>query len=168
MTSIQLEKGKIIGLYGANGIGKTTLLKKLRNESPNEIAILMQSPLKTLPHLTPRLILNTLRENFSLKIEEKLLNDFKFFEQFKMSKYLDTPVGQLSGGENQALKIYTTLMIKADQYFLDEPTSFLDVEKKQILAQLIGFLQKQGKAFLIVEHDLNYLQQLTSELIHLQ
>lgn len=168
MTSIQLEKSKIIGIYGANGIGKTTLLKKLKSESINDVSMLMQPPLRTLPHLTPRLMLKILRENFSEQIDEKLLNEFNLFEQFKMNKYLDTPIIKLSGGENQALKIYTMLMIKADKYFLDEPTSFLDIEKKQVLFQLIVFLQQHEKAFLIVEHDLNFLQQLTNELVHLQ
>lgn len=165
--SISLDKGEIKGIIGANGIGKTTLLKKIREESSFKIALLNQEPLKTLSHLTTRHIIDSLRHDFADEIDESMLTEFDFFKKFKMDKFLDTGVAQLSGGENQCLKIYSTFMITADQYFLDEPTSFLDGEKKELLASLIQFYQTQEKSFLIIEHDQNYLKNLTNVLIQL-
>lgn len=164
---IHVQTGEIKGITGPNGIGKTTLLKKLRDDTKVPVALLSQPPLRTLSHLTPRLVLGSLRSDFANSVDESYLKEFGFLEKFKVEKFLDTPVVQLSGGENQCLKIYSTFMIKADQYYLDEPTSFLDAEKKELLLSLIKFYQSKGKAFLIIEHDMNYLKNLTNDVIQL-
>lgn len=166
--SISLGESEIKGIIGANGIGKTTLIKKLHAESKTPVVMLGQGPLKTLSHLTVNDVITSLRQDFASSVDETLLKEFGFFEQFKFEKFLRTAVVKLSGGENQILKIYSAFMIKSNQYFLDEPTSFLDTEKKECLAKLIKFYQMKGKSFLIIEHDLSYLKNLTTDLLHLE
>ena len=59
----------------------------------------------------------------------------------------------LSGGESQALKLVLALCKDASIYFLDEPSQFLDPEKKKILYERLEELRLKGKQVLVVEHQ---------------
>jgi ABC-type multidrug transport system ATPase subunit len=66
-------------------------------------------------------------------------------------------VSQLSGGESQALKLCLALCKNCPFYFLDEPSQFLDLQRKKILANFLIRLKNRGKTVIVVEHNLDWL-----------
>ncbi len=75
-------------------------------------------------------------------------------------------LNQLSGGELQRVAIAACLAKKADLYLLDEPSAFLDVEQRLIVAKVIReVMQQRGATSLVVDHDLLFLDYLSDRLV---
>lgn len=150
---LRLELGNCLVLVGENGLGKSTLLQRMRSMHPN-ISFLEQKSLEMfydrklsvikeiVSHLSPSL--------HKLRFE-RLWTDFGL--EAKESRELS----QLSGGESQALKICLALAKESEIYFLDEPSQYLDKAKKIILNQQLHNLSKENKCLVLVEHDRDWL-----------
>lgn len=149
-------------LYGENGIGKSTVVQfiKLNENLRNQftISFLDQFPLTSLNEMTVKSLIENLQMDFSnFNIEDELKN---LFEKFFESSLLQKSINQLSGGENQLLKLIICLGFDADLYVLDEPTTFLDVEKNNHFLKMINSFKKKQKSFLIVEHRKEQLREI--------
>jgi ATP-binding cassette subfamily E protein 1 len=77
-------------------------------------------------------------------------------ESLEMGKSLDQKLEKLSGGELQRVAIVATLLKDADIYFLDEPSSYLDVKQRMEVAKVLQAVVKE-KRIVVVEHDLAIL-----------
>ena len=173
------EKGKVIGLLGANGTGKTTALKILSgqeipnlgkyNEKPvwaNVIEAYRSTSLQTyLKKLSegkvktiykpqqvdaiPRIFKGTVRA--LIKDERKVLDEIA--KKLEITNILDRELKGLSGGELQRVAIAAAVCRKADVYYIDEPSSFLDVHQRLAAARVLRELAKNA-AVIVVEHDL--------------
>ena len=174
----------VLGIVGRNGIGKTTMLKILSgNIIPNfgektgekekviahykgrepfdyfnklykngiSISVKPQNIETIKPTGTVRELLQKVDDKGALEKTAKLLN----FEEI-----LDRDASKLSGGEFQKLAIAATGLKKADLYFFDEPSSFLDIRERLRAAKYIRSLA-QEKAVIVVEHDLILLDYLS-------
>ena len=73
---------------------------------------------------------------------------------------LDQPLAKLSGGELQKGAIAATLLKEAELYFFDEPSSYLDIEQRLLVAQRIATLGAK-KSVIVIEHDLAILDHVT-------
>ena len=72
-----------------------------------------------------------------------------------MEKLLARNMDELSGGELQKVAIVATMAQDAEVYALDEPSAFLDVEDRFVVARAINRLVKaRGKAAIVIDHDL--------------
>ena len=67
--------------------------------------------------------------------------------------YAEKPLQQLSGGQNQMIKILTGLYLSGDNFFFDEPLQYLDSQNVTHFCQMILFLKKQGKSICMIEHS---------------
>ncbi len=151
-----LSEGKSYGLVGSNGIGKSSVLRWSKQNLDASIGYLDQGRLQPLVNLKTR-------EVFRL-LELELSANFKDLIQFfDFESLLDQKVNNLSGGENQLLKIIITFGIDRDWYFLDEP--FLNLSEKN-RAKVLGYIKnlKKEKSFFIVEHNQEVLRSLVDKI----
>lgn len=156
----EVRRGKVIGILGPNGIGKTTFIKLLAGiEKPDE----GEAPRKN------RLEVSYKPQYISAEYEgtvEQLLKDI-VGEDFTAGWYrseillplniqaiLDRDVAELSGGELQRVAIAACLSRKAELYLLDEPSAYLDVEERLFMARTIRRVaENRNVTVFVVEHD---------------
>ncbi|NOZ80506.1 MAG: ribosome biogenesis/translation initiation ATPase RLI [DPANN group archaeon] len=87
-------------------------------------------------------------------------------EQLELTGFLDTDIGKISGGELQRTAIAATVLKKANLYIFDEPSSYLDIKQRIKMAKFIRGLADEHTAVMVVEHDLVVLDYMT-DLIHM-
>ncbi len=97
------------------------------------------------------------------KIDEKdKLNEM--IELLNISQIINNNISDLSGGELQKVAIIATALKKADIYFFDEPSSFLDITSRINAARLIQSLKGEGSAVMVIEHDIATLDYISDEI----
>jgi ATP-binding cassette subfamily F protein 3 len=166
-TSISIERGDKIALVGANGKGKSTLLRIVAGTEPVEgertmgynviQAFFTQHQLESL-HLENE-ILEEMKQAGSGKTEQELrgvLGCFLFSneDQFKKIKVL-------SGGEKSRVALAKTLISEANFLLLDEPTNHLDFISENILIQA---LQQYAGSFIVVSHNRYFVSQIANKI----
>jgi ATP-binding cassette subfamily E protein 1 len=180
-------EGKVTGILGANGIGKSTAIKILSGQlRPNlgnfdtEVAweeilklytgtelfdYLQTVSKKTLKIASKPQYIDYIPKVFSGSVRELLQKTdernrlLEMLPALKLNAILDHDIGTLSGGELQRVAIAACLARDADLYFLDEITPFLDIYQRIAAAKLIRELA-QERPVVIVEHDLAILDML--------
>jgi len=183
--------GQIVGIVGSNGIGKTTSISILSGElKPNlgkvgedvdfeDILKLFRGKeifdyLKKLEEKTIRTSIKPQRVDKIPKLykgkvskllknvdERGILNDL--IDDLRLENILDSEIIEISGGELQRVAIAACLSRDADFYYLDEPTSFLDVFQRLLTAKIIRKYCKD-RAVLIADHDLATLDFLADRI----
>lgn len=171
--SLVLQRGDRIGLLGANGTGKTTLLKLLLGElqpqsgrieigTKLEVAYFDQLRLQLDPEKT---VIDNLAEGRDfITVDGQSRHVLSYLGDFLFSpQRARTPVKALSGGERARLLLAKLFSKPANLLVLDEPTNDLDVETLELLEEvLLGF---QGTV-LMVSHDRAFLDNVvTSTLV---
>jgi ATP-binding cassette subfamily F protein 3 len=170
-TSINIERGDKIALVGANGKGKSTLLRILaggeivdgeRTIGFNVIpAFYAQHQLESLN--AENEILDEMKQAGSKKTEQELrgvLGCFLFSseDQFKKIKVL-------SGGEKSRVALAKTLISEANFLLLDEPTNHLDFISENILIQA---LQQYAGTFIVVSHNRYFVSQIANKIWYIE
>jgi len=184
------KKGKVLGLIGQNGIGKSTMLSilsgdlkmnlgKFNEDSPDDDAIvnyfkgseLQQYFLElfnkklTVVHKPQNI--NLIPKHVVGKVYDLLkkndVNDLldKTVKELNLNEILDRELSVLSGGEVQRVAIAAAYLKDADVYLIDEPSSYLDVSERINMAKLIRSLADDNKTVVVVEHDLAILDYLS-------
>ncbi|MBW2971354.1 ribosome biogenesis/translation initiation ATPase RLI [Candidatus Woesearchaeota archaeon] len=87
-------------------------------------------------------------------------------EALDIEKILNNDIRNLSGGELQRVAIAAAVLKKANLYIFDEPTSYLDVKQRIKVSKFIKGLADENTAVIVVEHDLIILDYMT-DLIHI-
>lgn len=168
-----LQRGDRIGLLGANGTGKTTLLKLLLGElTPTAGAIEVGTKLEVayfdqLRHqLDPeKTVMDNLAEGRDfIVIDGQSRHVMSYLADFLFSpQRARTPVKALSGGERARLLLAKLFSKPANLLVLDEPTNDLDVETLELLEEV---LMSFGGTVLMVSHDRAFLDNVvTSTLV---
>lgn len=171
--SMVIQRGDRIGLLGANGTGKTTLLKLLLDElRPSSGSIEFGTKLEVayfdqLRHqleLEKTVVDNLAEGREFITIDGQNRHVLSYLGDFLFSpQRARTPVKALSGGERARLLLAKLFSKPANLLVLDEPTNDLDVETLELLEEvLLGF---QGTV-LMVSHDRAFLDNVvTSTLV---
>ncbi len=184
VNEIYLERGKVYALVGANGRGKTTLLKTING---------VQKPISGELHLDEISIHELNREQIARKIAF-VTSKFEGVEHLTVYQYIalgrtpylglfgrltpadhqlvieamdqlglrsfsDRITAELSDGERQMASIARALAQDCPIITLDEPTAFLDyANKDRIVELLISIANSKGKCILFSTHDLDLIQ----------
>jgi branched-chain amino acid transport system permease protein len=98
--------------------------------------------------------------------EAKLLHEAKRqLERVGLGAHLDDEAGSLALGQQRILEIARALCCDPALLLLDEPAAGLRYQEKQALAALLRRLRSEGMAILLVEHDMDFLMNLTDHII---
>ncbi|WP_020531804.1 ABC-F family ATP-binding cassette domain-containing protein [Flexithrix dorotheae] len=170
-TTISIERGDKIALIGANGKGKSTMLRMVagtekfdgvRNPGYNVIqSFYAQHQLESLN--IENEILQELKESGLEKTEQELrgvLGCFLFSDDDVFKK-----IKVLSGGEKSRVALAKTLISQANFLLLDEPTNHLDIQSVNILIQA---LQQYEGSFLVVSHDRHFISQIANKIWYIE
>lgn len=162
----QIKAGEVIGVVGANGIGKTTFAQLLAGvEKPDEGEITETVKISYKPQYVKAESSDTVE--FTLRQITRSFDSGKYqhdiIEPLSLNAILQSPLNTLSGGELQRVSIAVCLSREADLYILDEPSAHLDVEQRMKLTKVFR-QQVEGKeaAILVIDHDI-YLIDIISE-----
>jgi ATP-binding cassette subfamily F protein uup len=171
--SLSIIRGDRIGFIGGNGSGKSTLLKlilgdlvpttgNIKRGTKLEVAYFDQ--LRNTLDLTANAIDNVAGGRDFIDIEGKAIHAVSYLNRFLFeSARLRTPVGQLSGGEQNRLILAKLFSQPANLLVLDEPTNDLDLETLELLEEL---LTEFDGTVLLVSHDRHFVDNVvTSSLI---
>jgi ATP-binding cassette subfamily E protein 1 len=150
-----VNSGEIVGVLGANGIGKTTFIKALleyyAESAQNRLQVSYKPQyISSAYDGTVDSLLTSVADDYS----SALFTD-EVIRPLSITKLLDRRIGDLSGGELQRVAISACLGKSAQVYLLDEPSAFLDVEERLNVAKALRHLVDSRQAFaFVVEHDI--------------
>jgi len=162
--SLRIQRGDRIGVVGANGTGKTTLLKLLTGEiAPDEGIVTRAKTLKGVMIDQQRALLDPAK-----RVRDVLADGGDWIEVRGHKKHvqgylkeflfepglIDAPIGSLSGGERSRLLLAREFARRSNLLVLDEPTNDLDMETLDLLQEVIA--DYEGTV-LIVSHDRDFL-----------
>ncbi|PXV91209.1 iron complex transport system ATP-binding protein [Lachnotalea glycerini] len=189
--NMKVPHGKITSIIGANGCGKSTVLKAVgrvlkpkqgtvylngedikkltTKEVAKKMAILPQTPTAPSGLTVGQLVAYGRfphQKGFGkLTDEDKKIVEWAIHVT-KLDEYKDREVDTLSGGQRQRVWIAMALAQKADQILLDEPTTYLDMSHQlEILELLYDLNRNQGCTIVMVLHDLNLAARFSDHMI---
>lgn len=167
-----LQQGDRIGIIGANGYGKSTLLKILAGElDPDAGEVIVGSTVKrahfkqVLPAMNENeRMIEYIREasNDITDAEGVRYSAAQMLERFLFPLHTHgTPIGKLSGGERKRLHLLRLLMEQPNVLLLDEPTNDLDIET---LGVLEDFIEHFPGVVITISHDRFFLDRIAKKL----
>ena len=169
-NSGQIREGEIVGLVGANALGKTTLMKMIAGiEKPDSGNIEMSAKISYKPQYLQqdhdgdtRSLLSTA---YQAPIEGSAVENHILIPM-GMKRLYDKNINTLSGGELQKVAVCATLVRPANIYALDQPSAFLDVEDRISLAKFLHrFVKAEGKSAMIIDHDMQLIDLVSDSLV---
>ena len=164
--SLRMERGERLVLKGANGIGKTTLLKTILGKVPA-----LSGEVELGDYLFPGYFEQEVPASSNTCIQE-LWEEFPSFTQYECrsalakcgltTKNIESQVRVLSGGEQAKLRICKLMNRESNVLFLDEPTNHLDVDAKEAL---LSALQAYKGSILLICHEPEFYEALSPRVI---
>ena len=182
--NLSFESGKVYGLKGRNGSGKTMLLRAISGlilpdkgtikiddkilgddlSFPPSVGVLIENP-GYIPELSGKENLRNIADIKSVVSDKEINEMMKYFDLEPESK---KPVKKYSLGMKQKLGLCMAFMEDPELILLDEPMNALDEKAVNDLKDLILKKEKEGKLIIIASHDLEDLEELTNEIIEMQ
>jgi ATP-binding cassette, subfamily F, member 3 len=170
-TGATINRGDKIALIGANGLGKSTLLRILANREPfngqREEGYHVHPSFFAQHQLEALTLKNTILQEAEQSIADKteqqirtILGCFMF-----TGEEVDKKIQVLSGGEKSRVALAKTLMSEANFLLLDEPTNHLDIPSIQILVEALNAYEG---TYVIVSHDRYFLQKVANKIWYIE
>jgi len=170
--TLRLGPGDRIGLLGANGAGKTTFLKLILGTLSADsgrvklgktvVPAILSQEVRELDEFADQRIFELIaREKRTFVVDKKEVGISQLVEQLGFtSLQLQTPIGDLSGGQRRRLQLLRLLFGEPNLLILDEPTNDLDTD---MLAQVEDLLDSWPGTLIVVSHD-RYLLERTTDM----
>lgn len=162
---LEMERGQKIVLTGANGIGKTTLLKSILGLIPPLAGEVEQGDYLEIGYFEQEM-----DKNISTTCIEEIWKDFPAFTQYEVrsalakcgltTKHIESLVKVLSGGEQAKVRLCKLINRPTNILLLDEPTNHLDVDAK---TELKRALQEYKGSILMVCHEPEFYEGLATD-----
>ncbi len=166
----EITTGSVLGVIGANALGKTTFLRMLAGEEkPDSGSVSLGVKIALKPQYLRADYDGTVQDFISEKVgkgfDDEILQA-NLAGPLKMEKLFPRNVSDLSGGELQKLAVVSTFAADANLYALDEPSAFVDVEDRFVIAKAVGRLVKaRGKSAVIIDHDIQLLDLISDRML---
>jgi ABC-2 type transport system ATP-binding protein len=177
--NLDIVKGKVVGLLGPNGCGKTTLIKLLANLLTNyEGEILIDGHV---PGVQTKKIISYLPDRNYLSNSWNANNAINFFEDFyddfdreralmlirKLNIPLDSKFKSLSKGTKEKLQLILVLSRRADLYLFDEPIAGVDPAARDYIFELILENYNDEATIIITTHLVHDVEKILDQAIFL-
>jgi ATP-binding cassette subfamily E protein 1 len=165
-----VKKGEVVGIMGANALGKTTMMKMIAGvEKPDSGNIDKKVKIAYKPQYLQNdsevEVVSVLDEANGNPIEGSQEEE-QIVDPLKVKKLYNKSIKNLSGGELQKVAVVSCLLQKVDLYALDEPSAFLDVEDRIAVAKFLQkFVRSYGKSAIVIDHDLQLLDLISDTMI---
>ena len=176
-VNLVIPRGKIIGLLGKNGTGKTTLIKLINDlliptsgevlVNGNNVGVESKKIISYLPERTyldkSMTVLETINyfeefyENFDSKKAKKLIKDLDLDLNSKLSK--------MSKGMQEKVQLVLVMSRKADLYILDEPLGGVDPATRDYILDTILSNFNKGASVIISTHLISDIERILDEII---
>ena len=159
-----VESGRILGLTGANGVGKTTLLSALAGR-----ARVFSGALEMRPGLRLSLQTQDVPPVNGVPLSGRELLALTGATMAGLPPWLagriDLRLDRLSGGQRHYLTLWAVLLAPADLVLLDEPTNNLDSAGVDHLAGVLRRLAGSGIGLVLVSHDHEFVERVCDQVI---
>ncbi len=189
-VSLTIGMGETVAILGANGCGKSTLIKmldglihpqqgrieafgeplteeSLRDEKfayrfRRRVGFIFQNSDAQLfsPTVKDEIAFGPLQMGLSVEETERRIRDVAHL--LDITRLLERPPFQLSGGEKKRVAIAASLAVNPDVLLLDEPTNGLDPRSQYGLVELLVHLSAAGKTLITATHDLNIVPRIAA------
>lgn len=185
-VSLDIEKGKVYGLIGANESGKTSLCniirgfipelyrgklkgeiiiqgKKIEEYSMGELATIIgysfQNPFTQISGVKDTVYEEIAygMENIGISREKMIEKVDEMVKLFHLEKLVDKNPYELSGGQKQRVALASMLALDPEIIIMDEPTSQLDPKSTEDIFEIIQFMKNKGKTIILVEHKIDLI-----------
>jgi ABC-2 type transport system ATP-binding protein len=177
--TMTLEEGRIYGLLGENGVGKTTLLTLLcglKQPKAGEITIDGHTPYKREPSfLSDQYYLSDEVSAINMRAEEYAKSYGKFWDKFDMGKFLEImeifendasqKMNRMSFGQLKKTYISFALACNCRYIFMDEPTNGLDIPSKAQFRKAVTKYTSEDSTLLISTHQVRDLENIIDPII---
>lgn len=188
-VNLEVQAGEFIAVIGANGSGKSMLLRAILGQQelssgsieflgnktshgntqigyvPQHRALDSGLPLKVIDAV--RFGLDGHRYGLPLPNPGKKALALAALEQVDAAHLANSPVGALSGGEMQRVRVAQALIARPKLILADEPLSALDLNHQQVVSELIANQRDAGSAVLFVTHDVNPIIDYVDRVLYL-
>ncbi|EPY03766.1 ABC transporter [Paenibacillus alvei TS-15] len=163
--NLRMERGQKIAFVGANGIGKTTLLRSILGEIPA-----ISGSVEKGDNLDIGYFEQEVKDaNYNTCIEE-IWKEFPSFTQFEVraalakcgltTKHIESKIAVLSGGEKAKVRLCKLINVETNLLVLDEPTNHLDVDAKEELKRA---LKAYKGSVLLISHEPEFYRDIVTE-----
>lgn len=182
-VNFTVNEGELRCLIGPNGAGKSTLMELIIGQlTPTEgrvyfdgkdltkmesheridagLSVKFQSP-----HVYEDL---TVSQNLQVPLQRSDRDDIdaaihETLVEIGLEDRADTPAGDLSHGQQQRLEIGMATTLEPTLMLLDEPVAGMSVEETRSVAELIQSLNDEGMAFVVIEHDMEFVRDISDQ-----
>ena len=165
--NMAMERGEKIVLYGANGIGKTTLLKSILG-----LCSSLSGSVSLGDYLSIGYFEQEMTEDNPNTCIEEIWKEFPSFNQYEVrsalakcgltTKHIESKVKVLSGGEQAKVRLCKLINRESNVLLLDEPTNHLDIDAK---AELKRALKDYKGSILLICHEAAFYEDIVSKKI---
>ena len=176
-VNLSIPKGKIIGLLGKNGMGKTTFLKLINDLlTPTSGEVLINGEK---PNINSKKVISYLPERTYLDKSMKVSQIITFFDEFydnfnkekaiKLLKDLDldinSKVSKMSKGMQEKLQLILVMSREAELYILDEPLGGVDPATRDYILDTILSNFSEGASVIISTHIISDIERILDDVI---
>ena len=191
-VNLKIKNGEFLGIVGASGSGKSTILnllagldsptsghityngKGLSSLSRTELAAYRADKVGMIFQSFNLIAHQTALQNVELALyfgdipaNQRKTIASEMLEKIGLGNRMDHKPGSLSGGEQQRVAIARALVKKPEILFADEPTGNLDQENSQLISELLAEQNKQGLTILLATHDMNMANKFTHRIVRM-
>ena len=166
--TLSMERGQKIALVGANGIGKTTLLKSIIGEIPP-----ISGKTTLGDYLYPGYFEQEKKYTDNVTCIDEIWKEFPSYTQYEVrsalakcgltTKHIESMVKVLSGGEQAKVRLCKLINNETNVLLLDEPTNHLDVDAKEELKRA---LKAYKGSILLICHEPEFYQDVVTEVLN--
>lgn len=181
-VSFKIDKGKVLGIVGRNGAGKSTIFRMILNLiKPTEGEIFFDDKQITgetldrfgyLPEegsvISQYSVLDICEYYGALKLMNKseVFDSLtKWLAEFNMEDYINTKVKKLSKGNRQKIQFIISVLHNPDFIILDEPFSGLDPVSVEELEKAILKLKLEGKTIIFSSHVMTHVENICDDIL---